>query len=168
MTTSFAFEEVESFTAGTVGEPGNRIFYLQVRSGGVVTSFRLEKQQVAALAEHLGRVLADLPATEPAIADMDLAEPVVAEWVVGDMGLGHDEATDRIVVLARELVTDDDPEPDREPASARIAVTLEQAAAFSVHAAELVAAGRPRCRFCGRPEDPGGHMCPRANGHKRE
>ena len=44
--------EVESFTAGTVGPKGQRVFYLQAQSNGTTFVFRLEKQQVLAMAEH--------------------------------------------------------------------------------------------------------------------
>jgi uncharacterized repeat protein (TIGR03847 family) len=166
VSTSFDFDETEVFTTGTIGEPGQRVFYLQVRAGGVVTSFRLEKGQVTALAEHMARALADMPATDPSRDDMDLVEPVVAEWLVGDMGLGRDEEGDRLVVMAQELVPDDDPDPAREPAAARVVLTREQAGAFVARAVRIIAAGRPRCRLCGQPKDPDGHVCPRHNGHR--
>jgi len=41
------------------------------------------------------------------------------------------------------------------------------ARAFVKRALALVAAGRPPCPFCGFPLDPGGHVCPRANGYRR-
>lgn len=47
--------------------------------------------------------------------------------------------------------------------TARFVLTLAQAAAFAEVAAELVAAGRPPCRLCGRAMEPGGHDCPRWN-----
>lgn len=165
MSTSFEFDDVDILTTGTIGKPGQRVFYLQVRAQGSVTSFRLEKGQVAALAEHLARALADLPSADPVRADMDLVEPIVAEWVVGDMGLGHDEEGDRLVVIAQELVPEDDPIAERDPASARFVLTREQAGAFVAQAVSVVAAGRPRCKLCGQPKDPDGHVCPRHNGH---
>ena len=60
MPVSFDFREPDRFTAGTVGEPGRRVFYLQAAEGPAVASLRLEKQQVTALADYLERVLADL------------------------------------------------------------------------------------------------------------
>jgi uncharacterized repeat protein (TIGR03847 family) len=137
-----------------------------VQAGGVATSFRLEKGQVAALAEHMARALADLPSADASRDDMELVEPVVAEWLVGDMGLARDDEGDRLVVMAQELVPDDDPDPAPEPASARVVLTREQAVAFVTQAARIVAAGRPRCRLCGQPKDPEGHVCPRHNGHR--
>jgi uncharacterized repeat protein (TIGR03847 family) len=50
-------------------------------------------------------------------------------------------------------------------ASARVRLTRAQVAAFVERARGLVEAGRPTCRFCGRPMNPGGHRCARTNGH---
>ena len=102
MSTSFDFTEIEHFTAGAVGEPGSRVFYLQVRSEGAVVSFRCEKQQVEALGTYLAEALRDLPAPDPERlpTDLDLVEPVIAEWVVGSMGMAFDERADRLVLIA--------------------------------------------------------------------
>lgn len=40
------------------------------------------------------------------------------------------------------------------------------ASAFARRCAAVVSAGRPPCPFCGRPLDPAGHLCPRANGYR--
>jgi uncharacterized repeat protein (TIGR03847 family) len=45
----------------------------------------------------------------------------------------------------------------------RVELTRGQALAFAGRAAELMASGRPSCRFCGLPIDPEGHPCPRMN-----
>ena len=158
---SFELPEVDWLTAGTVGPPGQRVFYLQARHPGGVVTLRLEKQQVAALCQYLDAMLADLPPVEPAAADMDLVEPVVAEWVIASLGVSYDEEGDRVVLVAEELV-----EEGEEPARASIRITREQVAAFARHGNEVVAAGRPPCPLCGGPLDPEGHMCPRLNGHR--
>ena len=44
----YLFDTPDRFVAGTVGEPGNRAFFLQARDGTRVTSVALEKVQVAA------------------------------------------------------------------------------------------------------------------------
>ena len=49
----FEFDPPDRFVAGTVGEPGERVFYLQAASRGRVTSVALEKQQVRVLAERV-------------------------------------------------------------------------------------------------------------------
>jgi len=164
MSESFDITDVDHLTTGTVGEPGKRVFYLQAASGAQVVSLRLEKAQVAALAAYLGAMLADLPPPDDLPDDMALIEPVVAEWVVGSLGVSYDEEADRVVLVAEELVE----EEDDSGASVRIVATRAQIAALSAHGAELVAAGRPPCALCGQPLDPEGHVCARLNGHRRQ
>lgn len=165
----------DRFVAGTVGPAGARIFYLQAAAGDDVVSLRLEKQQVAALAEYLAGILADLPAPdELVVADADLVEPVISEWVVGSLAVAYDEASDRVLIVAEELLPE--PEDDEEadvladaldapPSTARFHVTRAQVDHFVRHAVELVMSGRPACPLCGRPMDPEGHVCPKTNGH---
>lgn len=175
------FPAPDRFTTGTVGPPGQRVFYLQVGEGTRMATFRLEKQQVTALADSLENLLTDLAdPPEATAAPADLVEPLVPEWVVGAMGVGYDEVGDRILIAAQELgdpadaddatdAPDETPglvpglaEPD-SPATARVFLTRAQAAAFVTRARTVVGAGRPPCPFCGRPLDPQGHACPRMN-----
>ena len=161
---TFDLREPDRFTAGAVGEPGARVFFLQAVEGTQVVSLRLEKQQVGALGQYLQGVLNDLPVvpvTERP-SNMDLVEPVVAEWVVGTLGVAYDTEADRIVLQADELVDED----EEDGGLARFHLTRAQVVAFCEHAESLVAAGRPPCPICGQPMDPAGHVCPRSNGHK--
>jgi len=188
VSTSFELDDVDHFTTGTVGPPGQRVFYLQVRGSGQLVSLRLEKTQVAALVTYLAAMLDDLPSpggpargagSGPAGAPgaeggpaMDLIEPAVAEWVVGSIGVSYDEQADRVLLVAEELVAERDGQGDDTPdapdaASARIHLTRAQVAAFARHGAAVVAAGRPPCPLCGAPLDPEGHVCVRLNGHRR-
>jgi len=162
MSTSFEIPEADLLTTGTVGPPGQRVFFIQARQGDQVVSLRLEKAQVAALVGHLGVVMADLPPPGPLPTDLDLIEPVVAEWVVGSLGVSYEEDDDRVVLVAEELVDD-----DQEPARVVIRATREQVAAFSIHGAMVVEAGRPPCPLCGQPLDAEGHVCIRLNGHRQ-
>lgn len=162
MSSSFELFELDHLTAGAVGPPGQRIFYLQARQGAQVVSLRLEKAQVAALVAYLAGMLADMPPPDDIPSTgMDLIEPVVAEWVVASLGVSYDEEADRVVIMAEELV-----EEGQEAAQARISATREQVASLSIRGAEAVAAGRPPCPLCGQPLDPEGHTCPRLNGHR--
>ena len=166
MSASFRFDDADFFTAGAVGEPGARTFFVQAAEAGQVVSLKLEKQQVAALAEYLETMLADLPPTDaaPGVFQLELVEPVLAEWVVGSIGVAYDEVDARFVVIIEELV---DPEDEEPPSVARFRVSRGQIAALVPYAEELVGQGRPPCPLCGRPMDPDGHACPRSNGHKR-
>lgn len=168
MSTSFHFDDIDRFTTGTVGEPGQRVFYLQIQVGTQVVSFRLEKMQVASLVGFLTDLLADLPPTDELLVDMSLSEPVVAEWVLGAIGARYEESADRIMLVADELVTGDDEGDIDDGASLRFLATREQMAAFAVRARAVVGAGRPPCPLCGAPIDSDGHMCVRTNGHHRK
>ena len=172
MTTSFEFLEPDHFTAGAIGEPGRRIFYIQARQAEHVVTLRLEKQQVAALGDYLAGILADLPDAEPLPLALELIEPLVAEWVVGSLAVAYEEADDRILLVAEELIVDDEDEVDDvaadpsmlpDGATARFRLSRSQVLAFIRTAAELVTSGRPLCRLCGKPIDPDGHACPRLN-----
>lgn len=161
MSESFEIVDADHFTTGTIGPPGQRVFFLQAGQGDRLVSLRLEKTQVAALCRYLEAMLADLPAPGPLPDAMDLVQPVVAEWIVGSLGVTYDEDDDRILVVAEELV-----EEGEEAAHARIRATREQVAAFVRHGTAVVAAGRPPCPLCGAPQDPQGHICVRLNGHR--
>ena len=127
-----AFEPPERFVAGTVGEPGERTFFLQARGGGRVVSVALEKVQVSLLAEKLEELLTeagrrfgvDLPQV-PVLAVNDnepLDTPVDEEFRVGTLGLAFDVDTTTVVIEAieageadAEVELDEDDEDDDDP-----------------------------------------------------
>lgn len=172
MSRSFELPEADWATVGAVGQPGQRTFYLQARQDTQLLTLKLEKQQVAAIAQFLSEILSDLPSPEePALQGGEaLVEPVLAEWPVGSIQLAYDSAADRIVILAEEI-GDEDPDDAEEliasveRGAARIGITRAVAAIIVRLGGELVEAGRPTCPLCGRPMDPEGHSCPRTNGH---
>jgi uncharacterized repeat protein (TIGR03847 family) len=169
MTPSFELDAPDHFTVGAIGPPGERVFYLQGREAGEVVTLKVEKEQVRSLADYVAGVLEKLGGTPATSApDTGLLQPISPAWPVASFGLGYDETTDRIVILANALTEREDQE-DRaggeETATARFAVTRSQAAGFVERARALMKAGRPTCPMCSAPMDPGGHVCPRANGH---
>jgi uncharacterized repeat protein (TIGR03847 family) len=99
---------------GAVGPPGQRVFYLQARQEDQLMSLKLEKEQVLFLAGGLTEVMADLavPADIPSESELELEQPVLAEWAVGSMQLAYDSAADRVLLVAREIVPDDEDNPD--------------------------------------------------------
>lgn len=153
------FDELDVFTAGTEGPPGQRVFFLQARRGESLMSLRLEKQQVAALADYIDDMLSKLsPSTTvvPDDSELDLVEPVIAAWIVGSLGVVYSESDDRVILWAEEIGED---EEERTPETARFRLTRGQASAFVERARAVVAAGRPPCPYCGRPlDDPA--FCP--------
>jgi len=178
---SFELREPDHFTAGAVGPPGQRVFYLQATEGDQQVTLKVEKQQVQALCEHLGAMLADLPEVDPDApdttvgTDFSLRPPVEPQWPVGSMGVAYEANNDRILLVVEELGTDDDDDDDDLDlpwddtdtgggrASARFLLRRPLVAAFVRHGLTLTAAGRPSCEWCGFPIDPDGHACPRLN-----
>ena len=151
----------DRLTVGTVGEVGQRLFLLQCREGPTLLTLKLEKQQVAVMAEYLARIVKDHARPGPLPEADPLEEPAEPDWVVGTIGVSYDDADDRIVLVVEESV-----EEGETGAIARLSVTREQAAVFAIEAARLVESGRPPCPLCGSPLDPSGHECPRTNGHR--
>jgi uncharacterized repeat protein (TIGR03847 family) len=187
MSESFDLQAPDHFTAGAIGAPGQRVFYVQARERGALVTLKAEKEHVGGLADYLDSVLGKKPvASADMPSDLGLLEPVTPAWAIGAIGVGYDEAEDRVLVVANELVrseneeedeeeeddeqeegaAEDTPEDTPEGATARFRITRAQAARFAERARALMKAGRPTCQVCGGPIDPGGHLCPRRNGHK--
>ena len=177
----YSFEPPERFVAGTVGPPGERVFYLQARGDGRLVSVALEKVQVALLAEKLDELLGEahrrfgvvLPEVEPDTPDNEpLESPVDEEFRVGTLGLAFDVDTTTVVIEAIAAgETEEDEESVEDEASdldrLRVRLTPTATREFIERARRVVAAGRPPCPLCGQPLDPKGHLCPRHNGYHR-
>lgn len=192
----FDYDPPDRFVAGTVGQPGQRTFFLQASGAAGLTSVVLEKQQVAALAERVDELLDEVlrrsggTAPVPAVAPMSsedldpLQTPIEEEFRVGTMSLAWDGEREVVVVECFEVgdepeidpeedleaddVAGDDLDDDADARSVlRVTISGAVARAFAKRALALVAAGRPPCPFCAHPLDPEGHVCPRANGYRR-
>jgi uncharacterized repeat protein (TIGR03847 family) len=162
MTQSFEFAEPEHFTCGTVGAPGERVFYIQARQGRRLVTLKSEKEQVRALGEYLAELLDKLPGgTGVKLPESALLEPIEPAWPIASIGLGYDDDSRRILIVATAAVE----EEGVEAPTAKFAVTREQAAAFVARAQTLMKGGRPICPLCSQPKNPSGHVCPRSNGH---
>jgi len=175
------FRTPDRFVAGTVGQPGNRTFYIQAVHEARVISVSLEKQQVAMLAERIGALLVEInrrfgtplpPETE--VDDLDpLITPVDAEFQVGTMGLGWDAEAQSVVV---ELLAVSETEFDASvilddsedgPDAVRVFLSPDSARQFATRSDRVISAGRPPCPLCEEPLDPEGHFCIRTNGYRR-
>ena len=166
MTEMIEVRSPDVLTTGTVGPPGQRVFYLQVRDDDFVVTLRCEKQQVAALAEYLDGLLDDLEPVpyEVGAVDLDLVEPIQELWTVGPIGVAYDDVDDHIIVVLEELVdAEEEEQEDADTRKVKVHLNRSQVSSFVRHSREVVAAGRPPCRFCGLPVDPDGHPCPRMN-----
>jgi uncharacterized repeat protein (TIGR03847 family) len=161
MSEGYDLSAPDRITVGTVGPVGERLFLLQCRQGPVLLTLKIEKQQVSVVADYLARIVRDEQRPGHLPDDLELEQPADPAWVVGTIGVSYDEDNDRVVLVVEELV------PEEETgAIARLSISREQAAAFTIRATSLVESGRPPCPLCGSPLDPSGHECPRTNGHR--
>ena len=165
------FTRPERFVAGTVGQPGERAFYLQVRSSSRLFSVAVEKAQVQAIAARMEIMVSEVRKANPLITvdklpldDGPLESPIDSEFEIGAMSLSWNDETKLICVELFEL---EDDEEDSEGEVLEINITLGMASSFSSRSKAVVNAGRLPCPFCGIPIDPRGHLCPRANGYRR-
>jgi uncharacterized repeat protein (TIGR03847 family) len=166
----YELREVTFITVGTVGPPGQRVFHLQAGKDAELVTLIIEKEQAAALSQAVTQLMdeldktLELPAADPKVAkmDMNLHEPILPAFRVGQLGLAYEEDSGLVMVAAQELVLEGE---DEDPSVARLYATRDQMVALSEHAMEVVHQGRPICPMCGRPEDPDGHFCPKRNGH---
>ena len=168
----FVFDLPERFATGTVGEPGNRAFFLQARDGRRVVSVGLEKAQVAVLADRLGKLLVQLDRRgsvedKPVPIQLDekpLDEPLNEAFRATTLTLGWDGDAGRILIEAR-APGDDDEEVESEsvvevedddedgPDLLRVRLTADAARTFVERAFRVIRAGRPPCPLCGNPLD---------------
>ena len=153
-------------TAGFVGVPGDRTFFVQAEDAHQRVTLLVEKGQVGGIAELLSQLLArvdDEPATDWDRDAMELRDPVEPRWRAGEIGAGIDPELGRFVLELTELVAEDE-----EGEVVRFSIDQDQARRLAAHAEEVIGQGRPVCQLCGRPTDPdGSHVCPSTNGHGR-
>jgi len=175
-TSALEFDWPDRLVVGTIGLPGARTFYLQVRASQQLVSIALEKQQSALLAEKIDEILDQLVAVEGnpfsvptntprELVDEDALEPVEERFRAGAMSLGWDPTTAQVVIEAYPLTDGDEDEdlpgmPSADEGEMLVVrLPVGAARAFALRTREIVDAGRPTCPFCGQPMDPEGHIC---------
>lgn len=177
----FEFNQPERFLIGTVGAPGEREFYLQVKglSNGrkLLASFALEKSQASALSERIQEMVRQLKfaisSVEPDLAPLET--PIETEFILGVMSLAWVAEEKLFLFEAQEIASDDlsdiengSSDEKAELSLLRVRISLEDIGTFAKRTELVVAAGRQPCVFCGGPINPSGHLCPRANGYRRQ
>jgi uncharacterized repeat protein (TIGR03847 family) len=174
------------FIVGTVGNPGERAFFLQVVSDVGRTTVAVEKTQVGALSVRLREMIGELRRNKlasldelslPAIKDSATLDfPIDEDFQTGVIGITWDQEMQRVIIEAQalmdeseqELLDEDDiSQIEDAPDLMRVYLRINQVRGFCDRADAVVANGRQPCPFCGLPIDPAGHLCPRANGYRR-
>ncbi|HSO70475.1 DUF3090 domain-containing protein [Tessaracoccus sp. MC1679] len=163
------FDRPDRCVVGTIGQPGNRLFLIQVAQGSRLAAVALEKQQARLLGVRVGEVLDrlaelghDVPEASGS-ADMGpLDAPVTVAFRAAAIGLAWDQERGRLVL---ELFSEEADESG-ESSLLQVLLTPSMAREFASRAELVVASGRPACPACGQPVDPEGHICPRSNGYR--
>ena len=169
----WSFDQPDRFIVGTIGAPGEREFYFQIRQKNLLVSLATEKSQAAALAERITTIIREIKKSAPLNAvnpaptdDQPLELPLDSEFVVGAIGIAFDPSLLEIEISFRAEDADEVDDADSGPI-VEVHLDLSMALAFAQRTVALVNAGRPLCPFCISPIDPKGHLCPRANGYRR-
>lgn len=181
--------DVERCVVGTVGEPGERAFFLQVASEIGTNCIAIEKSQLIALVERLRILIRELrrnqmtspeflnlPATKD---DAPLEYPILEDFRAGVIAISYEQGSQTIDLQLQatsddenfsELVdmdSQDSYEDSELPDLLVASLTIAQVRGFCDRAKFFIAAGRTPCPFCGNAISSDGHLCPRANGYRR-
>jgi uncharacterized repeat protein (TIGR03847 family) len=166
-------QPVNHITTDAIGQPGKRVFYLQGWQKERTVTLIVEKIQIQSLAVGVEQFLAEIqekfPDLDEARTDyeedkMHIVPPVDPLFRVGELGLGYDKDQDLVVLISREIIPEDE-----DPENARVVrfwCSRSQIRSMCRWGIEVASRGRPLCPQCGEPMDPGGHFCPKKNGHK--
>ncbi len=147
--TIYEFDPVTHITAGAIGEPGHRTFFIQAQHGMDTISLLCEKLHVQALIQAIDEMLANLEEEFGITRHSDLMvdeavmaikEPVDPLFPIGAMGLGYDANRDRVLLVAQEAAEEG---AEHDPLEVRFFATRAQMQVLSAYAKEVVARGRP-------------------------
>ena len=151
---------VDFMTVGTVGPRGQRVFYIQGAQGDSLVTLVIEKFQAKALSEAIGELLKELDERHPREGatdevnlrdwELDLREPIDPEFRVSQIGLGFDEASDLVVLVAQELSAQDQEETDELSRTVRFWAGRDLMRVLGIRADRVVDQGRPDPRQNGR------------------
>lgn len=165
------FDPVDHITTDAIGPPGKRVFYLQAWKGNRTLTLLIEKFQVQSMAIGVEQFLKEIGDRFPQLEDvpsgyderkMHIQPPVDPLFRIGELGLSYDTDRDMVLLMAREILAGDK-EPE-EASVAKLFCTRAQIRALTAWGLEVADRGRPICPYCGEPEDPSGHICPKKNG----
>ena len=167
-------DPIESFMVGTIGQPGEREFYLQAKYRNGIHSFAIDKLQVTALADRMALLIGELKAADYRFENViatNFEVPLIPEFQIGVIGIIWMGTTEQVSLDLQEIVQGDNDlipiEEEDGPAIFRLLMSPDIANGFINQSRKIVAAGRAPCPFCALPINKDGHLCPRANGYRR-
>lgn len=166
-------QPVTHITIDAIGKPGQRVFYIQGWHEQRTVTLIVEKIQVQSLAVGYEQFLAEIQKRFPQLSEasaeydeekMHIHPPVDPIFRVGEISLGYDAENDLVVLVAREVLEEE--QPPEEARVVRFWCRRSQILAMCRWGMEVAGRGRPICPQCGQPMEPEGHFCPKRNGHK--
>lgn len=167
---------VTHITVDAIGQPGERVFYLQGKNTSQEITLLVEKFQVQTLALAIENLMSELREKMPDLVDatpeyqeddMILEPPLDPLFRVGELSLGYDPGQDLMILIAKEVPVDLAEERDEESLSEiRFWCTRSQLWAMARWGIELASRGRPVWPSTGEPILPPGEFSPKNNGHK--
>jgi uncharacterized repeat protein (TIGR03847 family) len=171
--TELDVDPVLHITTDAIGKPGQRVFYIQAWQEDRTVTLIVEKVQIQTLAIGVEQFLSEIKERFPELPEtpsdfdeskMRIQPPVDPMFRVGELGLAYDSDRDLLVLVAREVITDE--QNPEETSVVRFWCTRSQLRAMTRWGLEVSGRGRPLCPYCGEPMEPEGHFCPKRNGHK--
>ena len=165
---------VVHITTDAIGQPGQRVFYIQAQTADNTITVIVEKVQIQTLAlgveDFLTEVTQRYPDLAPVSPDYDesrmhIQPPVDPLFRVGELGLAYDSDSDMAVLVVREIINAEN-QTQEDASVIRFWCTRAQLSAMGRWGLEVSGRGRPVCPLCGQPIEAMGHFCPKRNGHK--
>lgn len=164
------FRHPDRCVVGTIGEPGARLFLVQVAQGSRIAAVAVEKEQAQLLGRRITEILDQLVALGEPIPEAHEARdmgpldaPLEVDFRAGAIGLAWDAG--RMSAQIELFPLDDAPD---DSTLVQIWLTPSKAREFAARTEAIVASGRPACPVCAQPLGDGGHICPRSNGYRRK
>ncbi|UCC16372.1 MAG: DUF3090 family protein [Dehalococcoidales bacterium] len=164
---SYNFEEPGLLSVVAVGVPGKRTFFLVIGEKENWIRLWLEKEHLEAVSiaidQFFVRLSQEFPlfseetATRSSGDDSPVGLPS-GEFEIDQVGIGFDKEK----VVFEFMVHALGPQ-NLDGISVNCWINPERVRKLGKQAKEICAAGRPRCKLCGRPIDPMGHDCPMQN-----
>ena len=185
---TYRHNPADKFIVGTIGEPGSRQFFLQFSSSSGINTVAIEKEQLMALVERFEELIRELKRKKlasdkelfsPSVKlESNLDFPIEEDFRAGVMGITWEPEEESVSLEVQEIsdqqeftdliqIDSDTSDFEYPPEILQATLKISQIRGFISLADRVISAGRELCPFCGLPVNPGGHLCPRANGYKR-
>ncbi len=166
---------ITHITVDAIGQPGDRVFYLQGKNDRQAITLLVEKFQIQTLALAIENLMSELREKLPHISDaspnydeedMVLEPPLDPLFRVGELSLGYDTEQDLMILIAKEVSVDMPEGDDDRLSEVRFWCSRSQIWSMGRWAIELASRGRPVWPSTGEPILPPGEFSPKNNGHK--